>query len=190
MTFNQNLFELASEQINSALQKMLDTDPANKVFIAKLEGVKIKIESTQPAYTFLMSFLDGAICFQQAEDEKNTEAKNADETDLQLKGTAINLIKLVMTPIENASALRNSNVSVSGDIGLLLELSQVAKMIDIDWELLLADRIGEAPAVVISRAISSGLREAKKLHSDLFEKLTEKMQSEDSLFPIKTNLTN
>lgn len=177
--------ELASEHINSALQAMLDSDPANKRFVTRLNDVRIKIHCTQPEFSLVIEFTEGHMSLLKPTDnEPEVEAA----ADLQLTGTAINLIKLATTPIENASGLRNSSISINGDVGLLLELSQVAKMIDIDWELLLAERIGETPAVVISRTIRAGIKEARKLRSELFERFTERMQSEKSPLPNKSEL--
>lgn len=191
---NQNIFELASEKISAAIDKMLESDPANKSYVAKLDGLRIIIDCTHPAAVFLVKFQDSHVIvskYDHEEQDSGIDRKIDNETaDLQLSGTAISLFRLATTPIDNASAIRGSNVSVSGDVGLLLELSQVTKMIDIDWELLLANKIGENPAVFISRAINIGLSEARKLNADFSEKLTEKMQTENSPLPNKNELGN
>ena len=171
-----------SETINRAIKKALASDPANKDFIATLHGLRIKIDCTQPNTVFFVQFKDGNVEIHKPVPEEDENA------DLHLQGTAINLLRLAASPIDNAAGLRGSNININGDVGLLLELSQAIKMIDIDWELLLAEQIGETPAVLMSRTLSAGWHEARKIQSDLAGKLTQKMQSENSPLPNKNSL--
>lgn len=201
MPFEQDLSLTISRKINAALQGLIDSDPANRDFIEKLGNARIAVNCTIPATTIQLSFENGEIRIEQPGvqrpkpgDGPSTVAINeATETaiegpDLQLSGSAISLIQLLTTPMDNAASLRGSNVSVSGDVGLLLELSQVAKMIEIDWQLLLSDKIGETPAVVLSRVFNAGLSEAKKLRNELSVRLEQKMASENSPLPNQADL--
>ena len=185
MSFNQNLTELASEQVNFALEKMLASDPANKNFIAPLAGIRIKVDCLQPVFNLAIEIQDEQITLVKVEQSEEDASENY---DLQLSGTAINLLKLLTSPIDSARGLRNSGVSLNGDAGLLLELSQAAKMIEIDWQLLLSEHMGETAAVLFSRALSSGLQEVRKFQAFLSEKALEKIQSENSPLPNKTEL--
>lgn len=183
MLDKQSLLEQASNQINQAIAALLASDPANHQQVAKLSGSQILIQCTEPSFDCLLLFGDESIELTAlGEDNDNREP------DLELSGTALRLMRLATAPIDQASALRESSISVKGDIGLLLQLSQIAKMIEIDWEWLLAEKIGEAPAVVLSRLIQSGFQHAQRAKADLSQALTEKFQSEHSPLPTQGEL--
>lgn len=175
-----------SNRINSALCIALESDPANKRFLEKLNGARIRVSCTSPTLHLLVKVEHSEIALNKISfSDLSVESEPA---NLTISGTAINLTKLLTTPMDNAASLSDVNVSVIGDVGLLLQLSQVAKTIEIDWELLLAERIGETPTVLFSRAIRIGFSEAKKLQLSLSENFREKMQSEESPIPNKGNL--
>ena len=187
MSFNQDI----SEKINLAIEDMLASDPANQSYLQNLEGLTLRVNCTLPPIVFLIEYQDGALNLHRvasAYPSEEPNQKTVQESDLQISGTAFNLLRLATLPLDNASALRSANLSVDGDIGLLLELSRVAKMIDIDWEALLAEKMGETPAVILSRTFGSGLRAARKVRDNLSFKLAEKMKTDNSPLPNKAEL--
>jgi len=180
MTQNEFTVHLCS-LVNSAIKVLMDSDPANSKFIDQLSGARIRISVSAPKCVFLLHIDNGNISF--------ADHSSSDEpSGLEISGTAMSLMQLLTTPLDDASALSNASVSVQGDVGLLLKLSQVAKMIEIDWEGLLSERIGDAPAVIFSRILSAGLREAHKIHSDFSEKVAQNAQSDSSPLPNRKDL--
>ena len=156
-------------KLNGAIAELLASDPANQAFIEKCNAVAIKIACSAPQIALLVRFEQGSI--------RLAEATAEDGCDLQLSGSALNLIKLLITPMDSAAGLRDSGIEICGDIGLLLELSELLEMLDIDWQLLLADKIGETPAVLVSQLFTGGLREAQKIYGDLAEKTHTKLRA-------------
>lgn len=167
------------KNLNRAIAKLLESDPANSAYLSNLDGSHIKIHSQLPEIKMLVCIESGELQIRQFEESIDIA--------LSVSGTALNLIRLLTTPLENASNLSQSGVEVSGDVGLLLELSRLSEKIEIDWEALLAEQISETPAVILSRTINTGLSEAKKLQADLSEKLKQEFKKQSSL-PDKTEL--
>ena len=81
--------------------------------------------------------------------------------------------------------MRELGIEVSGDVGLLLEISQLANRIEIDWEYLLSEKLGETPAILISRAARTAQSQATKTGSDI-HRFIGKQLAEQSNLPTKT----
>lgn len=157
--------------ISSAVNKAIESDPANRDYLRSLGNIRILLQSETPEFLIYLNMQDGLIKLEGFPKEDETPLEQA-PSDLRIKATALSLVKLLISPAENAAALRDANVHVEGDVALLLELSQVIKKIDIDWEALLAERLGDSAAVLISRAT----KHAKTTTSSVFETQKESIE--------------
>lgn len=127
----------AEKMINGALSY----DPATRIGLARLEGKILAVNITSPAFNFFVMPMDNEIRLMN-----HWEG----DVDTRLSGSLLALTKLNQTEIHN---LKDSGVSVMGDIGLLADLHHLLKHLDIDWEEMLSqltgDVIGHQTAQVI-----------------------------------------
>ncbi len=175
------LLERFEPGFNRALQRLLETDPANQALLEKLEGTVVEVVSLSPEVRCFLGIRQGKLRFRQ-------HVAEAENVDLSLTGRAANLLKLLATPPESASRLRGMDIEIVGDVGLLLEISQIAKQIEIDWEALLAEKIGDAPAVVLSRIVGASLRGVRSIQEEVSGRLKHAAASESSALPNRDEL--
>ena len=167
------------QRINAAITELLASDPANANYLHALNDTSVVIDVNTPELTLFFRFTQNQIQLQTLQED--------DQPQLRIKGRALNLAKLLNTPIDSAAKLRELGIEVSGDVGLLLEISQLANRIEIDWEYLLSEKIGETPAVLISRTAKTAQAQAVRAGAD-FQHMIRKQLSEHSDLPTKAEL--
>ncbi|MEQ8954224.1 MAG: SCP2 sterol-binding domain-containing protein [Pseudomonadales bacterium] len=167
------------QRINSAIAALLASDSANIRYLESLNNTAIAAEVFNPGLKLLIVFSENQIQLKPWGTE--------DQPQLRIKGSALNLVKLLNTTVDSASKLRELGIEVSGDVGLLLEISQLANRIEIDWEYLLSEKLGETSAVLISRATRAAQSQAVRTGNDI-SKLIRKQLIEQSNLPIKPEL--
>lgn len=173
--------EFFQQRVNKAIAELLASDPANSRYLASLNNTAIAVETANPSLQIFVVFSQNQIQLQPLRTE--------DLPQLRIKGNALNMAKLLNTPIDSASKLRELGIEVSGDVGLLLEMSQLANRIEIDWEYLLGEKLGEVPAVLISRTARIAQAQAVKARDDI-NRLIRKQLTEQSNLPTKSELEN
>lgn len=171
--------DFLQRRINSAIAALLASDPANIRYLESLNNTAIAAEVFNPGLKLIIVFAENQIQLKPWCTE--------DQPQLRIKGSALNLVKLLNTTVDSASKLRELGIEVSGDVGLLLEISQLANRIEIDWEYLLSEKLGETPAVLISRATRTARMQAAKAGSDI-HRLIGKQLAEQSNLPTKSEL--
>ena len=160
--------------LSSAVNEAISSDPANRDHLRSLGEICLLVQSQAPDLSAYVQIDDGVVSLHRRLVDDN-DLDDTPKHDLRISATALSLAKLVLNPADNAAALRDANVHVEGDVALLLELSQVIKKIDIDWEALLAEKIGDSAAVLFSR----GVKKAKDATSSTFK--TQKQSIEEWL---------
>jgi|GEM_PF-2870152 len=175
---DQKLFQ---QRINMAIDALLESDPANTRYLESLNNTAIAVEIANPNLRLFVVFSQNRIQLQPLRTE--------DMPQLRIKGDALAMAKLLGTPVDSASNLRQLGIEVSGDVGLLLEMSQLANRIEIDWEYLLSKKLGETPAVLISRTGRMAQTQVVKARGDV-NKLVRKYLTEQSNLPTKSELEN
>lgn len=171
--------EFFQQRINQAIAELLASDPANANYLTSLNNTSVAVESINPTLSLLLVFTDNQLQIQSPGQDNPVQ--------LRIKGNALNLVKLLGTPVDNATKLRQLGIEITGDIGLLLEMSQLANKIEIDWEYLLSERLGEAPAVLLSRASHIARTQVSKTGKDL-QDYVKIYLSERSNLPTQTEL--
>jgi ubiquinone biosynthesis accessory factor UbiJ len=117
--------------IESLINKALQYDPATSQALIECDGKILQINFTAPAIKLtvlivenkirLMSYWDGGV-------------------DTQISGSLFALLQLSTTPIHN---LKDTGVSVMGDLQLLARLQKILQQLDIDWEEMLSQLFGD-----------------------------------------------
>lgn len=176
MPFGRDFFQ---QRINSAIAMLLASDPANARYLDSLNNTVIAVEGTNPSLGIVVVFSQDHILLQSLRTE--------DQPQLRIRGNTLDLLKLLSTPVESSRKLRELGIEVSGDVGLLLEISQLANRIEIDWEYLLSEKLGETPAILISRAARTAQSQAAKTGSDI-HRFIGKQLAEQSNLPTRSEL--
>ena len=161
-----------SQLATQAVQRALDTDPANAYYLGQLNGCRIKVHSTLPSASLDVQIRDSEVSL-----SLNEEHDQADY-DLQINGTAISLVKLAASPPENTSNLRESGIKVSGDAGLLLDLARLSRSIEIDWERLMIDQIGDVPGILLGRGLNLAASQARRAKESLVRQVDQKLDDD------------
>ena len=151
--------------INGALRY----DPATRQGLAPLEGKVLALQISAPAFTLFVMPLD---------DELQLMSQWQGEVDTRISGSLLALAQLTQTEIHN---LKDSGVTVMGDLSLLADLQRLLKNLDIDWEEMLSqltgDIIGPQAANLIRSKVNWVKTRAQSAQRLTGEFLTEELKT-------------
>ncbi len=145
MTAHPTLQTAICLSIEKALNAALRYDPATALKLKKQAGRCISLSLTDPTFDITLYFTDSAI---EASPIANTDA------DCHLSGKAGGLIKLLNGP---KKSLAGSDLRLSGHTGFLMELLDIAKTVDVDWEGFIADMIAKLSNQTVGDQVGHGL---------------------------------
>lgn len=155
----------AEKMINAALRY----DPATRIGLAQLEGKIIALQITTPGITIFVMPMD---------DELRLMGNWDGDVDTRISGSLLALAQLSQTEIHN---LKDSGVTVMGDLSLLADMQRLVKNLDIDWEEMLSqftgDIIGHQTAQLIRAKLSWAKDRAKNGQRLTSEFLTEELRT-------------
>lgn len=103
----------------------------------------------------------------------------ADSSDISVNGS-LSAWRDFLTAKDKTAALINSDLSVTGDSQLLIELSQIATTLDFDWEYHLSDIIGDVPAALAGRGIKSLTSLIRSATEDIRQEVVDYLDSDRS----------
>lgn len=126
-TFSLAALASAEKMINTALQY----DPATRLGFARLEGKILAVQITAPAINLFVMPMD---------DELRLMGNWDGDVDTRISGSLIALAQLAQTEVHN---LKDSGVTVMGDLALLADYQRLLKNLDIDWEDMLSQFTGD-----------------------------------------------
>lgn len=125
------LSQAALGGLERVLNKALEYDPASRYRLSELAGQVLAINMSTPELTFyLMPETDGIALMSDWDGE----------VDARLSGSFSALARL---PLSDVTNLRDTGVSFVGKTNLVAGLTQIAKNLDIDWEEILSQWIGD-----------------------------------------------
>lgn len=154
----------AEKMINAALRY----DPATRIGLAQLEGKIIALQITTPGITIFVMPMD---------DELRLMGNWDGDVDTRISGSLLALAQLSQTAIHN---LKDSSVTVMGDLSLLADMQRLVKNLDIDWEEMLSqftgDIIGHQAAQLIRAKLGWTKDRAKNAQRLTSEFLTEELK--------------
>ena len=164
----------AEKCINKALQY----DPATQNALSICEGKILSLHITAPTTTISVLIQEKSI---------RLMSQWNGEVDTQLSGSLIALAQISQTPVHN---LKDSGVTVMGDLQFLAQLQKILQQLDIDWEEMLTqifgDLIGHQMAQMLRSKINwtkTRTQTAQRLASEF---VTEELQA----IPSKIELEN
>lgn len=157
----------------ASAEKMLNTalryDPATRIGLARLEGKIIALHITAPAINIFIMPMD---------DELRLMGNWDGDVDTRITGSLLALAQLAQTEIHN---LKDSGVTVMGDLSLLADMQHLMKNLDIDWEEMLSqftgDIIGHQTAQLIRAQFGWAKDRAQNAQRLAGEFLTEELKT-------------
>ena len=155
----------AEKMLNAALRY----DPATRIGLAQLEGKILAVQITAPALQFFIMPMD---------DELRLMGNWDGDVDTRITGSLLALAQLSQTEIHN---LKDSGVTVMGDLSLLADLQRLVKNLDIDWEEMLSqftgDIVGHQTAQMIRAKFGWAKDRAQSAQRLTSEFLTEELKA-------------
>ncbi len=165
--------------IEIAVNKALTYDAGTQEALKKLENKRLKIEITEPKSSFYFQFNNGEVC---------VLAYCETKIDCTLRGSLKNIVALVLQ--DDIHNLTNSGVEVKGDVALLMQISKIAKRVDIDWEEALTDVTGDLAGHQIAKQMRRSSSWFKNLNQKAWPYLGEYLTEEIQAIPSELELTN
>jgi ubiquinone biosynthesis protein UbiJ len=147
-------------------------DPGTQLALKSLHGQVFALQCIDPHFTLYLH-VDEPI--------RLTELHEGTITT-RIEGTLKDFAGLALAD-DPASALINSDISVHGKSGPLIELQGVLKQLDIDWEEPLADFVGDVAAHQIGIGVRKSVRVAKVLPEKLQTRVKHHLVEEAKLLP-------
>ncbi|MCU0934778.1 MAG: SCP2 sterol-binding domain-containing protein [Gammaproteobacteria bacterium] len=152
--------------LEDAVNRWLALDPGSAACLSRLEGRVLRIEVAGLAEPIFLGVLGGSL---------QLGADPPTDPHVTLRGPPFSLLRLLRS--SGGAPLLDGDVQVEGDIGVLQDLHACLAALEVDWEELLARRIGDVAAhglVRQVRAVAGWVGEGREsLRLDLREYLWE-----------------
>ncbi len=165
-------------QLIPALQKSINMalgmDPGARDRLRPLAGCILEIH---------ISSLDHSFYF-RTENEEVVMLPNADQVSIRLSGSALAFVKLATYRDKN-NLFRTREINLSGDAVRAQQIQRFARDLNIDWEALLAEFIGDVPAHALGSSLRSSLNWGRQFSQNFKQDLEEFIKYELRLFPGK-----
>lgn len=161
--------------LEAAVNALLQSDPVTCKALERITGKVIRIEASDLQQSvYIIPFNAGVQL--QGHIEGNT--------DTTLSGSSSRLLQLINSD-NKAEYFFGNGITVSGDTSLANQFQQLLSEVQIDWEALLADCIGDLPAHQLSELTKSQFSFFKRLSNSFSENIHEYIQEEAQLLPTR-----
>jgi ubiquinone biosynthesis accessory factor UbiJ len=164
----------AEKCINTALQY----DPATQNALSVCEGKILSLQSTTPPTIIRILIQEKSIRLMSQWDG---------EVDTQLSGSLIALAQIAQTPVHN---LKDSGVTVMGDLQFLAQLQKILQQLDIDWEEMLTQIFGDLIGHQMAHMLRSKINWSKTRRQTAQRLASEFVTEELQAIPSKIELEN
>lgn len=115
--------------METLINRALAHDPATSEKLKAQQGRCVALALTEPSFDITLHFTDSGVTVSPIAIE---------DADCHLSGKAKGLLSLINGP---KKSLAGSDLRLSGHTGFLMELLDIAKQLDVDWEAWLAQQI-------------------------------------------------
>lgn len=166
------IVQQAAPALEKAINLALSMDPASQQRLKPLNGCVLEIYFTAAKRSV----------FFKAEEGKVILLGNHDAPSVTLSGKMIAFVKLAYTN-DKQSLFRSKEIELSGDAVRAQQIQNFMSRINIDWEGVLAEIIGDVPAHVLGTSVRQGIGWSKSLSSHFLVDLEEFIKYEVRLLP-------
>lgn len=160
-------------RIEKLINTHLDKDPALKRDMTAMAGKALLIELTG---------LEQTIWLLPSNDYLAVQNDYAGEPDVTIKGSPFALMKLAKTT-DQAPTSFSGDVVISGDLALGQHVQRMLKQLDLDWEELLAEKVGDVAAHQIGNVLRSVSRWTKDSRKSMEQTLSDYIRIEAEMSP-------
>lgn len=160
--------------LEASVNHAVALDPSNERHLARLEGCVLEIQVNSLKPSILLTI----------EQQQIKWLAQATSPTLKLSGSAIALIKLGLLRDKNA-LFKRKEVSLSGDAVRAQQIQSFMRELNIDWEALLAEALGDIPARLLSSNLSTSLNWTRALGQSFWQDLEEYIKYELQVLPNK-----
>lgn len=157
--------------VNQALQY----DPVARQRLAALDGKRLVLSMREPSLTL-------SLIIEAPAGADSTQVlislDDMDECDARVSGRASDLLA-VLQASDRTAAMMAHQIDIQGDTRTFFSLQEVLSGLDIDWEMALADRLGDLPA----HWLADGLRLAGQMvrnHGESLQRTLNNFGREES----------
>jgi len=134
--------------VNDALK--YDLTAADK--LSALAGKTLELSIVEPSLTISITIeSDGFVLIQQG---------GLEQFDAQVSGKARDLFAVLQAE-DRTAAMMEHQINIQGDTRTFFAIQEVMSHLDIDWEMALADKIGDLPAHFVADALKAAGKFAK-----------------------------
>lgn len=159
--------------IEVAINRVLQLDEETVARLAKIQGKVIAIE---------FSGLDVTLCLIPELEQLTVYGRFEGDVDTVLRGTPMALMRMGLAT-HAGDALFAGEVSISGDVELGQEFSEILDAMDIDWEEHLSHITGDLVAHKVGNAVRDIFSWGQQTISTLGQDAAEYLQEEDDALP-------
>ncbi|WP_462379858.1 ubiquinone biosynthesis accessory factor UbiJ [Pseudomonas sp. Marseille-QA0892] len=168
-------FSLATQAalagIEAGVNRTLQLDPSALARLGALQGRVIAIECTAPALTvFVLPAADGL----------HLASHHEADVDCRLIAPLNALVRLA-TARDKTAVLHEPGVTLEGDSGPLMALSEILEGLDLDWEHELSRGLGPLASGFVGQFVRTARgwtrQSANSLHKDVADYLTEEART-------------
>ncbi len=160
------------------INKSLQYDPATQNALASCEGKILSLRITSPRITIAAVIQEKSIRLMNHWDG---------EVDTQVSGSLIALAQIAQTSVHN---LKDSGVTVMGDLQLLAQLQKILQQLDIDWEEMLTQIFGDIIGHQMAQKIRGKIDWTKKRTQTAQQLASEFVTEELQAIPSKIELND
>jgi ubiquinone biosynthesis accessory factor UbiJ len=172
--FTQPLIQKLAPSIETAINKALAMDPAATKKLKPLNGCILEINIESLKQSLFIGAKDGRVLLLSA-DKAPT---------VMLTGSVSALIKLALLK-DKTTLLKQRQISFSGDAVRAQQIQTFASSLQIDWEGLLADTIGDTPARFLSSSTKQSFMFMQTLSKNFIRDVEDYIKYELRLLPTK-----
>ncbi|HEY7774527.1 MAG TPA: SCP2 sterol-binding domain-containing protein [Marinagarivorans sp.] len=152
-----------------AINKALQYDPATQQRLAAQAGRSVCLQLTEPSITLTLRFEHAHVAVSPVA---------GDAPDCTLSGKSRGVLQLLSGP---KTSLAGSELTLTGQTGFLMELLDIAKQLDIDWEAIICQYFGDIAGHSIAQLLRAQGEQWQRLQSRaphfLQSFLTEELQA-------------
>lgn len=171
---NIPLLNTLAPAVEKAINAALSMDPGSQKKLHPLRGcvLEINIRSTRRSIFF------------GVKDDKIILMPNDDTPSVRLEGSLFALIKLASYN-DKKPLFKSKEIVLSGDAVRTEQIQNFIRNINVDWEGVLAEVIGDVPAHFLGSSVRQGLSWSKMLSQSFLRDVEEFIKYEVRLIPGK-----
>ncbi len=170
-----SLAGIAANALQRAFNQCLEFDSLSRQRFSALQGRVIAIELTGVGVQLYLS---------PTQDEVQISATHQGAADVTLSGTPFAFARMGLAD-DSSDSLFSGDITLSGDSRLGQRFGEIIKELDIDWEEIASQWLGDVIAHKAGDALRGGLAWSRDNLNNGQQTLTEYLQEELRLLPVQ-----